>query len=322
MHVRQLHAVFCAVVALVALGLLLQLGRLSSDSTLRTPPVMLLDRIAAGDAVVDVSLYCARVAPPISSVTISLIVASCNRSASLLRVLPSWLTLRGMDEAVVLDWGSSPPLSVELPAELDARVRLIRAPYETEWNLARAYNLAVRLARGVQILKVKRIIPMPDAPHPPQLIRSSSAAHPQLIRSSSAARPELVRSSSGYSSSPQLLASPRPSKLTRRLNLETSHAMPYHPTVSTAYPITSTPASSHNPVPSHPIPSHPIPSQPILSYPAGRFGHVPRPPFPPVPSTAPRPILRRRLAAGARRERLAPKRHHDAVQGVNGPSCE
>ena len=34
------------------------------------------------------------------------------------------------------------------------RVRLVRAPWETAWTLARAYNLAAQFARGATLLKV------------------------------------------------------------------------------------------------------------------------------------------------------------------------
>ena len=34
------------------------------------------------------------------------------------------------------------------------RVRLVSAPFETEWNLARAYNLAASVATGARLLKV------------------------------------------------------------------------------------------------------------------------------------------------------------------------
>ncbi|KAL1507023.1 hypothetical protein AB1Y20_007885 [Prymnesium parvum] len=91
---------------------------------------------------------------PGASVRTSLLVACSNRSASLRAVLGSWLEVKGMDEVVIVDWGSSPPLRDDLPASLDPRVRLVVAPLESEWNLARAYNLAASLASGAVLLKV------------------------------------------------------------------------------------------------------------------------------------------------------------------------
>jgi hypothetical protein len=70
-----------------------------------------------------------------------------------MRVLPSWLVVRGVSEILILEWGNADaPLGPRLPR--DSRVRLVRAPLEREWNLARAYNLALQLARSERILKV------------------------------------------------------------------------------------------------------------------------------------------------------------------------
>ena len=52
--------------------------------------------------------------------------------------------MRGLHELVLVDWGSAPPLVLGA----DPRLRLVRAPREREWNLARAYNLAAQFARG------------------------------------------------------------------------------------------------------------------------------------------------------------------------------
>ena len=95
----------------------------------------------------------------------SLIAVSSNRTASLASVLPSWLAVHGLLEIVVVDWGSEPPLSLERLLTLGGanassgaspgpRVRLVRAPWETAWTLARAYNLAAQFARGATLLKV------------------------------------------------------------------------------------------------------------------------------------------------------------------------
>ena len=55
-----------------------------------------------------------------------------------------------LHELVLVDWGSAPPLVLGA----DPRLRLVRAPREREWNLARAYNLAAQFARGEYLLKV------------------------------------------------------------------------------------------------------------------------------------------------------------------------
>ena len=82
----------------------------------------------------------------------SLIVAVRDRHAALSRALPSWLAVDGLDELVIVDWGSSAPLAPHVPD--DPRIRLVVAPLEPEWTLSRAYNLAAQVARGAQLLKV------------------------------------------------------------------------------------------------------------------------------------------------------------------------
>ena len=88
--------------------------------------------------------------------THSLIVVVRDRSDALLRVLPSWLRVEGLEELVVVDWGSRPTVASVLRQHgvSDARLRQAAAPLESEWNLARAYNLAAQLARGEVLLKV------------------------------------------------------------------------------------------------------------------------------------------------------------------------
>ena len=80
------------------------------------------------------------------SIQTSLVVVVRDRAEALLHVLPSWLQVQGLDELVLVDWGSRPGLASVLrrrgPA--DTRLRQIAAPLEAEWNLGRAYNLAVR----------------------------------------------------------------------------------------------------------------------------------------------------------------------------------
>ncbi|MCP9849564.1 glycosyltransferase family 2 protein [Cyanobium sp. Morenito 9A2] len=56
-------------------------------------------------------------------------------------------------EHLIVDWSSNEPLRREdLPA--DPRLRLVRVEGESIWNLCRAYNFAISLARGPWILKL------------------------------------------------------------------------------------------------------------------------------------------------------------------------
>ena len=86
------------------------------------------------------------------SVQYSLLAGIRDRPDALYRALPSWLAVRGLDELIIVDWGSVVPLHGQLPP--DGRLRVVSVPMEREWNLARAYNLAAQFARGKFILKV------------------------------------------------------------------------------------------------------------------------------------------------------------------------
>ncbi len=72
------------------------------------------------------------------------IVAACkNRQETLKHVLPEWRKVKGVQEIVIVDWSSDPPLSPIIDAQNDSRIKLIRVVDEKDWVLSRAYNLAV-----------------------------------------------------------------------------------------------------------------------------------------------------------------------------------
>ena len=167
-------AILLAVVALSGLGV--QFGLLHSDALLQ-------QRGFQGPSLLDSLPQNARAdcfgtteAAALQPSSVSVVAAICNRSDSLLRVLPSWLAVKGVSEIVLLDWSSEPPLSaLELPA--DPRLRLVRAVSEHEWNLARAYNLGLQLARGEIVLKVDSDTWLdPDVLHTQPLATASSSA--------------------------------------------------------------------------------------------------------------------------------------------------
>ena len=80
---------------------------------------------------------CLRGDPSLPAGATSLVAVCANRTASLLSVLPSWLAVRGVHEILILEWGpADEALSARLPRGY-ARVRLVRAPAEREWKLAR-----------------------------------------------------------------------------------------------------------------------------------------------------------------------------------------
>ena len=91
-----------------------------------------------------------------------------------MRVIPSWLRAEGVDEIVLIDWSSEPPISsLALPA--DPRLRLVRAATERGWSLARAYNLALQLSTADIVLKVDS-----DTWLDPQVLRIQSLLEKRL----------------------------------------------------------------------------------------------------------------------------------------------
>ncbi|GAB0498150.1 hypothetical protein MMPV_009491 [Pyropia vietnamensis] len=86
----------------------------------------------------------------------SLIAACMNRQDTLRKVLPSWAAVKGVDEVVLVDWSSSPPLADVVADVLpgEDRVRVIRVEGEAQWVLSRAYNLAAGASSRTNLLRV------------------------------------------------------------------------------------------------------------------------------------------------------------------------
>lgn len=110
----------------------------------------------------------------------SLIAACRNRHDTLRKVLRSWAAVEGVDELVLVDWSSSPPLSDVVADVLpgEQRVRVIRVEGEAQWVLSRAYNLAASAATRADLLRVdcdyilspnfsaRHVLPPPPSPLP------------------------------------------------------------------------------------------------------------------------------------------------------------
>lgn len=111
----------------------------------------------------------------------SLIAACRNRQDSLRKVLPSWAAVQGVEELVLVDWSSSPPLA-DLVADVlpeEHRMRVIRVEGEAQWVLSRAYNLAASAATRADLLRVdcdytlapnflaRHVLPPPPSSLPP-----------------------------------------------------------------------------------------------------------------------------------------------------------
>lgn len=84
---------------------------------------------------------------------LSIVTVVMNRLAHLLETAPRISRWPVHQEHLILDWSSDAPIQrPSLPA--DPRIRLVRVEGERLWHLTRAYNLAIRLARGPLILKL------------------------------------------------------------------------------------------------------------------------------------------------------------------------
>lgn len=126
------------------------------------------------------------------AVEVSIITACRNRLLDLDVSLQTWLRVKGVDEIVIVDWGSSTTtttsssfpspsskddnpssedvgdyLSVtEQTGQLGKKVVLTRVVDQKDWIMTQAVNLAIQIASGKRILKVKRTNPQspPIAP--------------------------------------------------------------------------------------------------------------------------------------------------------------
>lgn len=87
---------------------------------------------------------------------LSAIVACMDRNERLAVTLPSWLNHPRLAEVIVVDWSCSTPLSTTLSDLFLAsdKLRIIRVEGETQFNLGRAYNAALRFVRYDTTLKL------------------------------------------------------------------------------------------------------------------------------------------------------------------------
>ncbi|MCV2876235.1 galactosyltransferase-related protein [Rhodobacteraceae bacterium XHP0102] len=87
---------------------------------------------------------------------LSVVCAIRNRLDNLVKALPTWLACPEIDEVVLIDWGSTPPLWEGLAAARldDPRLTVLRVEGQTQWCLTLAFNLGFRIARYDRILKL------------------------------------------------------------------------------------------------------------------------------------------------------------------------
>lgn len=84
---------------------------------------------------------------------VSIAAVCMNRQSTLKRALAAWRKVKHVDEIVVVDWGSQPPLQPIIASANDPRIRLVRVNGEPEWVLSRAYNIAMRVASRSNIIR-------------------------------------------------------------------------------------------------------------------------------------------------------------------------
>jgi hypothetical protein len=85
-----------------------------------------------------------------SRTRVSIVTGCRNRASFLLQSLPTWLACPVVNEIIVVDWGSQPPL--ELPH--NPTVRLLRVEGVSSWILSSALNFGLSQANEELILKL------------------------------------------------------------------------------------------------------------------------------------------------------------------------
>lgn len=83
---------------------------------------------------------------------ISLVTACKNRNECLKAVLPSWLSLKEVNEIIIVDWSSDTPLK-DLK-NIDQRIKVVRVENEKYYTPSQANNLGVQLSTSTNILRV------------------------------------------------------------------------------------------------------------------------------------------------------------------------
>lgn len=87
---------------------------------------------------------------------VSVVVVCMDRNTRLAATLPSWVNDPRVAEVIAVDWSSSVPLARTLSDMLltTDKLRIIRVEGESEFNLGRAYNAALRYVRHDVTLKI------------------------------------------------------------------------------------------------------------------------------------------------------------------------
>lgn len=89
------------------------------------------------------------------------LVAACHNNHEVLRSsFMSWIAVAGIDEIILVDWSSSPPLhyvieELDIPQKTSLpAITIVLVQNESVWIPSRAFNVAFRLARASRVLRI------------------------------------------------------------------------------------------------------------------------------------------------------------------------
>lgn len=85
---------------------------------------------------------------------VSAVVGCRNRKSSLVQVIQTWLSQPRIHEIIVVDWGSTTPVSESLANVSDPRLRVVRVDGVERWLLSTALNFGISLAESDLVLKL------------------------------------------------------------------------------------------------------------------------------------------------------------------------
>ena len=96
---------------------------------------------------------------------ISVLCAIKNRSEHLLQSYKSWLLCEGVDEVVIVDWGSDAPISEKLERHEKLKIVQVNPAHAKYWAFSQAYNTAARFASGdlYVIMNADEILVCPES---------------------------------------------------------------------------------------------------------------------------------------------------------------
>eukprot|EP00178_Gracilaria_changii_P019212 TRINITY_DN55818_c0_g1_i1.p1 TRINITY_DN55818_c0_g1~~TRINITY_DN55818_c0_g1_i1.p1 ORF type:complete len:765 (+),score=95.90 TRINITY_DN55818_c0_g1_i1:345-2639(+) len=120
---------------------------------------------------------------------VSLVAVCMGRHETLEKTVPAWLAVKDVNEVVLVDWSSDPPLEpIIRQIEGGNRIKIIRVDGEDSWVLSRAYNLAINSTSYSNVIRTDC-----DYEIGPDFV----AAHAQLVHQSG--EPEADVSATGGS---------------------------------------------------------------------------------------------------------------------------